>query len=218
MKSPCRRSPGATAGPAARYDDVIKASERGGGMRKSLSAVLQMLVPVLLLLAGISAQAQTPAFMLDREAYTKKFVARPFQGDKLIEFVRPDDSFRDWNKLIRIRYQQAPRVYNDAGKFAESLVKSLQTKYPNLWHDLRIDALREEATLDYLLVDGNQTEYHVIRFHRSYDSRAVVSIQFIYRATDNEPPSREALGRLRESWLAQMSQVNMHQVHMTIER
>ena len=181
-------------------------------MRQCLRAVL-----LVLGLCSI-AQAQTPAFMLDREAFTKKFVGKPFLGDKLVEFVRPDDSFREWGKLIRIRYQQAPKVYNDAGKFAGSLAKSLQAKHPNLLHELRIDAPREEATLDYFLVDGNQVEYNVIRCHRSYDSRAVVSIQFAYRATGNAPPSREALSQLRESWLAQMALVNMHQVHMTIER
>lgn len=179
---------------------------------------LQSMLLVLVLGLCSIAQAQTPAFMLDREAFTKKFVGNPFQGDKLVEFVRPDDSFREWGKLIRIRYQQAPRIDNDPKKFAESLAKSLQAKHPNLWHEIKIDVPREEATLDYLLIDGNQVEYNVIRCHRSYDSRAVVSIQFAYRATGNEPPSREALARLRESWLAQMALVNMHQVHMTVER
>lgn len=78
----------------------------------------QILLLLLVFCQVAVASEESPTVTVDGEAFTKKFVAKFPNGDKLLEFVRNSDSFDNWTKLVGYRYQQLPGIGNDPVKYA----------------------------------------------------------------------------------------------------
>ncbi len=77
------------------------------------------------------AVAQDSAVTFDGEEFTKKFIGKPRNADKLTEYVRATESFENWTKLIGFRYQQLPGIQNDPKKAAIAMGQVLKAKNPN---------------------------------------------------------------------------------------
>lgn len=93
-------------------------------MRKTLISIL-LILPLTLIQ---HATAQESFITLDGEVFTNKFVGDPRKGDKLLEFVRENESFDNWTKLVGFRYQQLPGAGNDPSKVAIAMSMLLKAE------------------------------------------------------------------------------------------
>lgn len=147
----------------------------------------QVLLLLLVFCRIAFAEDVLPAVTVDGEAFTMKFVGKPPNGDKLLEFVRAKESFDNWTKLVGYRYQQLPGLGNDPIKYATVMGQMVKQTNPGANFQVLKNEKANEAIIDFLTWprDQNYMELNVFRFWKSKDGKAVVSVQFAYRF---EPP------------------------------
>jgi hypothetical protein len=174
---------------------------------------------VLLLLAFLAApaMAQEP-ITIDGEAFSKKFVANPPNGDKLLEFVRDGESFEQWTKLVAYRYQKIPGADNDPKTLAAGIAQTVKTRYPESGSRVIVNKENGEALVDFLIrsPDGKFMEFNVFRYVRSTDGNAVVSLQMAHRFEDVSAEGTERFRKLRESWIGQAIAFDMQRAHAAL--
>jgi hypothetical protein len=176
---------------------------------------------LLLLVSVVTQGAVSEAlFTVDDEAFTKKFVGAPPNGDKLIEFVRETESFESWTKLVGLRYQHLPGVGNDPKQVAAGMAQLVKARDPQSRSRTIANEKTNEALIDFLVraPDGQFMEFNVFRYARSGDGNAVVSLQFAYRFTDVSGEGIERFKSLRDSWIRQAVAVDMASVVSTLEQ
>lgn len=156
---------------------------------------------------------------VDGEPFTKKFVGRQPNGDRLLELVRDNESFDNWTKLVGYRYQQLPGLGNDPLKFAAFMGQIVKQANPQANFQVLENEKTNEAIIDFLTwpKDQKYMELNVFRFWKSKDGNAVVSLQLAYRfdpskpaftqesANDIERKGRELRER-RQSWIKQAAE------------
>jgi hypothetical protein len=175
----------------------------------------QVLMLLLVFCRIAAAEEALPSIIVDGEPFTKKFVGKPPNGDKLLEFVRDNESFDNWTKLVGYRYQQLPGLGNDPIKFASAMGKIVKQTNPQAHYQVLKNEKTNEAIIDFLTWSMGQKymELNVFRFWKSMDGKAVVSLQFAYKF---EPPSAtqegakeferkgKELKERRNSWIKQV--------------
>lgn len=151
---------------------------------------------------------------LDNESFSREFVGKPPNGDKLIEYVREGESFEKWTKLIGYRYQQLPGLGNDPVKYATFMAQMVKRANPQANSQIIKNEQSNEAVLDFLTWprDAQFMEFNVFRFWKSKDGKAVVSLQLSHRfefpkpattpegASDTERKGKEIRER-RAAWI-----------------
>jgi hypothetical protein len=176
---------------------------------------------LLLLVSAVtqSAAAGTP-FAVDGEVFTKKSVAAPPSGEKLIEYVREIESFESWTKLIGLRYQHVPGVQNDPKQVAAGLAQLVKSRDPTSQSRIIANEKTNEVLIDFLTRDpgGQFMEFNVFRYAKSSDGNAVISLQFAYRFTDVSAEGTQRFIALRESWIRQAVAVDMRNVVSALEQ
>jgi len=143
---------------------------------------------LLLVFCGIAAAEEAmPTISVDGELFTKKFVGKPRNGDKLLEFVRNSESFDNWTKLVGYRYQQLPGLGNDPVKYATAIGQIVKQANPQANFQVLKSEQNNEAIIDFLTwpKDQKYMELSVFKFWKSNDGKAVISLQLAYRF---EPP------------------------------
>ena len=110
---------------------------------------------VLLLLASAVTQgaASDTPFTIDGEDFTKKYVGAPPNGDKLVEYVREEESFEVWTKLIGLRYQHVPGVQNDPRQVAAGMAQLVKSRDPTSRSRIIANDKSNEALIDFLTRD-----------------------------------------------------------------
>jgi hypothetical protein len=173
----------------------------------------------LLLLAFLTlpAMAQEPV-IIDGEAFTRKFVGNPPNGDKLLEFVREGESFGKWTRLVAYRYQKLPAADNDPKRVASLTAQSVKARHPESGSRVIVNEKTGEALVDFLIrsPDGEFMEFNVFRYVRSPDGGAVVSLQMAHRFDDVSAEGTERFRKLRESWISQAIAFDMNRVHAAL--
>lgn len=120
---------------------------------------------------------------LDGESFDKRFDGAPPNGDKLIEFVRDNETFDSWTKLVAYRYQQLPGLESDPVKYASALGQAVKQANPQAAVKVARDEKSGDAVLDFVTwpVDQKYMELNVWRFWKSADGKAVISLQLAHK-------------------------------------
>ena len=160
---------------------------------------------------------------LDGETFTKKFVSGPPNGDQLVEFVRADESFEQWTRLIGYRLQHAPQIDNDPGKMVSAMAGILLKKSPDTSPLARVKKETGDALIDFITwpADGRYVELNVIRFFKNAAGDGMVSLQFAHRvpkAELSETKGKE-LAEIRSRWTQQVMASTQQEIErMLIEQ
>lgn len=179
----------------------------------------QVLLLLLVFCRVAAAEEILPTVTVDGEAFTKKFVGKPPNGDRLLEFVRDNESFDNWTKLVGYRYQQLPGLGNDPIKFASAMGQMVKQVNPQANYQVLKNEKTNEAIIDFLTWPRDQKylELNVFRFWKSKDGKAVVSVQLAYRFEPPKPPQTQEgvseverkgkeLRERRHSWIKQATE------------
>lgn len=173
---------------------------------------------LLLLVFAQCVFAQEASITLDGEPFTKKFVGSPPNGDKLLEFVRENETFDKWTKLVGYRYQQLPVIGNDPKNAAAGMAQIVKATNPKAQSRVIVNEKTDEAILDFLTWPADQQiiEFNVFRYAKSNDGKAVVSLQLAYRFTDSSPEGIEKFKTVRDAWLKQALAFDMKNVQAAV--
>ncbi len=159
------------------------------------------------------ASAQDVAITIDGEPFTKEYRVNASNGDKLREFVRTNENFENWTRLIGIRYEQYPSLANDPIKVAASREKNLKANNPQASSRVEVNKQANEAMHVFIIpTQTHAVEFNVFRFAKSLDGNAVVSLQFTYRLDESSPKAFKIFQEHIQSWINQIGFVNMNDV------
>lgn len=178
-----------------------------------------LLLSIFLTSVTIAAEL-TPT--LDGESFTNQFVGKPPNGDKLLEFVRPTESFSNWTKLVGYRYQQLPALANDPIAYALAMERLVKKTNPQAPVKVIRNEQSSEAIIDFLTWPPDQSymELNVFRFWKSKDGKAVVSVQLAYKFVAPKPEwsqngaseYQRKLNEVRErrqNWIKQIAEITV---------
>lgn len=181
---------------------------------------MRLLARLLLLLSFGIQCALAQVVSVDGERFTKKFVGKPPGGDKLLEFVRESESFEQWTKLVGFRYQQVPGLGNDPVQMAFALAQKVKASNPKAQSGVITNKDKTEAIVDFVTwpPDAKFMEFNVFRYVRSQDGKALVSLQLAHRFSDTSPDATERFRKLRQSWLKQVADFDMREVHRALSQ
>ena len=149
--------------------------------------------------------------LLDGEPYQVARQAQAAPGDLAIDFLRLEESFEQWTRKVGFRRHQLPRLGNEPVRAAMDLGRVARKLYPESQPRLIVTDDKAEAILDFLArPPGGGLELNVIRYARSLDGRAVVSLVFVHRFPDGaDKDAPERLRDLRRSWVQQAVAADM---------
>lgn len=157
---------------------------------------------VLVLAFGPFVFAGETAPMLEGEAFSKKLVGHPADGEKLIEFIRPTETPQNWTRLIAYRFQQIAVLENDPEKYAQATGQLIMRANPRAHIQIEKDDKSGQAIIEYLTwpPDESSMEFNVVRFWRVTDGKGVASLHYKYRfvpprATPGNPANTEEVNR-----------------------
>lgn len=157
---------------------------------------------------------------LDGELFTNQFVGKPPNGDRLLEFVRPTESFDNWTKLVGYRYQHLPALGNDPIKYALAMERLVKQTNPQAPVKIIRNEQSGEAIVDFITWPRDQSymELNVFRFWKSKDGNAVVSVQLANKFVASKPEwsqnganeYQRKLNEVRErrqNWIRQIAEI-----------
>lgn len=175
-------------------------------------------VILLWLVFASSVFAQVAPIAFDGELFTKKFVSSPPNGDKLLEYVRENESFEKWTKLVGYRYQQLPGLGNDPKKAAASMSQFIKITNPKASSRVIVDDKNDEALLDFVISSADQKiiELNIFRYAKSTDAKAVVSLQLAYRFSDSSPEGVEKFKSMRDAGLKHAIAFDMKTIQLAV--
>lgn len=170
-----------------------------------------------------SANAEEASLRVDGDAFTVKFVGKPPNGNRLVEFVRDRESFDHWTKLIGYRYEHLPKLENDPIKYAYAMAYAVKLANPKTNYQVLKNEKSAEAMLDFLLLPSEKNDFfelNVFRYWKSKEGDAIFSVQLVQRfgmpsiAPGSDGKSEFAsLGNVfrerRASLIKQLSEVNI---------
>lgn len=179
--------------------------------------------PLLTLLVWLffslqSAAAQEPYIMLDGEVFSKQSVAQLSGGDTRIEYVREDETFDGWTKMVCFRHQTLPGIENDPRKAAAWMSQLVKAYNDQSQSNVIVNKETSEALVDFLtwLPETKHMEFHIFRFAKSAEEDAVESLEFTYRLTGETALDSEQFRKIRASWIKQAVAFDMDTVHAAL--
>lgn len=157
---------------------------------------------VLMLAFGPFVFAAETAPMLEGEAFSTKLVGHPADGEKLIEFIRPTETPKNWTRLIAYRFQQIAVLENDPEKYAQAMAQLVKRGNPQANFHIEKNEKGDQAIIDYLTwpPDEKFMEFNVVRFWKAENGKGVASLQYRHRfvpprATPGNPANTEEVNR-----------------------
>ena len=171
------------------------------------SAIRHLIRGIIVSVLSLQVALAQETVVLDGEPFTKTFVARPQNGDKLVEFVRENETFGNWTRLIGYRYQQLPGVQNDPKKVAVVMAKIARAANPEARYGVLVSDKDGEAILHFLTWPPDQKfiELNVFRYAKSADGKAVVSVQLAYRFPELSEEAIKNVNGILVSWINQIT-------------
>src|SRR4030095_12597590 len=109
---------------------------------------MRLLARLPLLLSFRVQVALAQVISVDGERFTKKFVGKPPGGDKLLEFVRENESFEQWTQLVGSRSQQFRGLVNDPVQMAFALAQKVKASNPKAQSSVITNKDKTEAIVD----------------------------------------------------------------------
>ena len=190
-------------------------------------------ITLLLLLTAFFQHALAEGVIpsIDGEAFIKKSVAKPTAGDRLFEFVREEESFEKWTKLVGYRYQRLPGLSNDPIKYAFAMEQMIKQQNPAAPVKVSQNEQANEAILDFVTwpVDQSYMELNVFRFAKSKDGNSVVSIQLANKFLPPKPTFSQdgvneyerqlkAIRDRRQSWIKQAGEADLQLIEAELSK
>ena len=147
--------------------------------------VMRRIAQILLLLLAsyqLTVSAE-PIPTIDGESFTKKLVGKPTGGHKLVQFVRESESFESWTKKIYFRYQELPGIDNDPFKYASAMWRMVEREDPQAKPQILRNERSNQVILEYATFppEKKYVEHNVLRFWKSADGNALLSLQITRR-------------------------------------
>ena len=185
---------------------------------------MRRLIPLLLLVTTLFQHALAERLMptVDGEIFSRTSIAKPANGDRLFEFVRDEESFDKWTKLVAYRYQRLPGLRNDPIEYAFAMERAIKQQNPAAPVKVSQNEGSNGAILDFLTwpQDQSHMELNVFRFGKSKDGSAVVSVQLAskfvpYKPTFSQDSANEYERQLkvirdrRKSWIKHVTEADL---------
>jgi len=182
------------------------------------------IIVIFLYLTGFSHSiaAENSSVTINGEKFSKTFVGNSPNGDKLIEFVKENESFKNWTKLIAFRYQQLPKIKNEPKQAGIAMYKISQASYPGTKLGMMLNKTETDAIVHFLAWPKNgekYIEFNIFRYVKSRDNNAVVSLQVAFRMPLTKEASKvKELKATQMSLLSDASKYDMNTVQNTIDK
>jgi hypothetical protein len=153
-----------------------------------------MILPTLVLSA--------PDIQFDGEVFVQQFTNNT-SDVKLAEYVRPNETLKNWTKLIAVRNFIK---LNDTKSATVDLAKIVQQHNPQAKFQIFTKDDGSEAQIDFLTWprEGKYMEFNVHRYMKVRDYPGLISYQFAYRFSDTSPNAKEAFMKNRQRWINEM--------------
>ena len=157
-----------------------------------------------LLFSGLAQSATSIKF--DNEEYPNKFTNNS-PTIKLAEYVRKNETFKKWTKLIAVRNYTN---LNNPKEAAVNLAKIVKQHNPKANYQIiqskegesvQIDFLTWPKTLEYL-------EFNIHRYMKVEGYTGLISYQFAYRFKISSPKSVELFKKNKNHWVSEMVKAN----------
>lgn len=154
---------------------------------------------------------------VDGELFEKIFMGSSSPSNKLIEYVRDEESFEKWTKLVGYAYKKVPGLDNSPTKFAGALGQTVKTSNPGAQFQIAENPATGEVLIDFLTwpKDGSYMEFNVFKIKKSGDGLGIYTLQLANRFPffkDTTEASIAPFKKLRESWLKQAAEFDMNKV------
>lgn len=175
--------------------------------------LLQVVLSCLLLLQVGHAAENTVNF--DQESYVQQYKNTTPTGDKVVEFVRENETIETWSKMVAYRYQQLPGLENNPEMMAKAMAGFLKKSNPDARYQVMSNKKKGDALIDFITWDDQDdyVEFNVFRYVKSVDGKAIVSLQVAYRFTDTSAEQIKKLNTLRASWIEKTLAFDMALLH-----
>lgn len=177
----------------------------------------RVVLGVLWCLSVGRASAETLAFRLDGEAFTRVQAAASPRGDRLLEFVREDENFESWTKLVALRQQPVAGVI-EPRRAAETMANMLRLRYPKAAVKVFANEKKNEASVEFVAASDDKeiVEYNLFRYSPASDAKSVVSLQLAYRGVGSGIAESPAFQRLRVEWVVQSAAFDMERARLAL--
>jgi hypothetical protein len=145
---------------------------------------MRFVLAILVVVCGfVFSVANAEVVTFNGETFPKKAVSQSPTGEKLIEFVRENETFDKWTKLLAYRYYPAAANNTDPVKAATIMAQIVNTKNKNTKAVPRANPTKDNAILNFYQwpADKSFTEFNMMRFTKSEDGKAVISLQIAFR-------------------------------------
>ena len=159
--------------------------------------------------SSIAAATEYPGITIDGEIFSKTFIASPGNGDKLIEFIKENETFEKWTKLVAFRYQQLPKINNDPKRAGIAMHKLSQKIYPGTNSGILLNRTETDAIVHFLAWPKNgekYIEFNVFRYVKSRDQNAIVSLQVAFRMPLTK--NRSEIKKLKATQMSLLNEVS----------
>jgi len=159
-----------------------------------------LLLSASLLFSNVVFSASIITF--DNEAYTKKFTNKSASVN-LAEYVRENETFKDWTKLVAVRN------YTNLNKPKEAVVnfaKIIKQHNPKANYQILESKDGNEAQIDFLTWPKSlkYMEFNIHKYMKVEGYTGLISYQFAYRFKINEPNNVKHFKENKNRWVGEM--------------
>lgn len=153
----------------------------------------------ILMLSSVATAALAETLEFDGEQYVRQFASNQPEL-RLLEFVRPGETLKNWTKLLGLRHFKA---LDDPAATAAALAKQLQRQNPQARFQLVVKDDGSQAVIDFVTwpESAEYMEFNVFRYLKQPGTPGLFSFQFAYRFTDASPEGTEKFKKLRKEWV-----------------
>lgn len=163
------------------------------------------IITILLLTASLffsNSALSATTIKFDGEAYPNKFTNKSASLN-LAEYVRKDETFKNWTKLVAVRnFTNLTSPQDAVINFARTVKQqNPKAKYQILQSkdgkEVQIDFLTWPKTLEYM-------EFNIHRYMKVEGYNGLISYQFAYRFKINAPESVKYFKENKDRWVSKM--------------
>lgn len=171
--------------------------------------------------SSVNEEKKIPVF--EGEVFSKTYISSLANNDKLIEFIRPNESFENWTKLFGYSSKKLPAINNNPEAMAANMARLIASrqKTPD------VGILKVDGSGDMVIYfaitppNGTVTEFNVFRYTKSVDGNSITSLQLAHRAPHVDTTnSNSIIQKQHEEWKSMIRFIvkyDMQQVRSAVE-
>jgi hypothetical protein len=173
-----------------------------------------LIISVSLCLLATICNATDYAPVLDGVPLTQRFVGNPPNEDKLVEFIRQDDSFQKWDRLMAFRLQHLPQLHNDPKEAANAKIQFILSRNPEAKYMMYENKSTGEVVADFFTWPASPTfvELNIFKFSKNLDGQSILSVQFAKRYYEVTADTVNEIKDLRKTWVEEAVKFPMQEI------